>query len=48
MKKCEIFGCKRAGMQMRQIAPGTNVWLCAECIEEMKQTDEGNLAKTSR
>ncbi len=48
MKKCETFGCKSTGIQMRQIAPGTNVWLCAKCTEGMKQAEEGNLAKTSK
>ena len=32
MKKCETFGCTNPGMQMYQIAPATNVWLCAECL----------------
>ena len=33
MKKCETFGCPNPGVQMLMIAPGTNVWLCAKCVE---------------
>ena len=32
MKKCETFGCTNTGVQMYQIAPATNVWLCAQCM----------------
>lgn len=32
MKKCETFGCTNTGLQMYQIAPATNVWLCAQCM----------------
>ena len=32
MKKCETFGCNNTGVQMYQIAPATNVWLCAQCM----------------
>lgn len=34
MKKCETFGCPNPGVQMLMIAPATNVWLCAKCVEE--------------
>ena len=44
MKKCETFGCTNTGVQMDQIAPATNVWLCAQCMaaaeEEKKQPTE--------
>ncbi len=36
MKKCETFGCRNQAVQMLQIAPGTNVWLCAKCVEQTK------------
>jgi len=45
MKKCETFGCTNTGVQMYQIAPATNVWLCAQCMaaaeeESKKQPPE--------
>ncbi len=41
MKRCESFGCSNEGVQMFQVAPATNVWLCAKCVEEMRNaTDE--------
>ena len=38
-KKCESFGCTTAGVRMFQLAPGTNVWLCDKCIEDLKKPD---------
>ena len=35
MKKCETFGCRDFAIQMYQLAPGTNVWLCGKCKKEM-------------
>ena len=45
MKKCETFGCTNTGVQMYQIAPATNVGLCAQCMataeeESKKQPQE--------
>ncbi|MFQ6026571.1 MAG: hypothetical protein ACE5Q6_03535 [Dehalococcoidia bacterium] len=40
MKKCETFGCVHQGIQMCQIAPGTNVWLCKQCLREMGKDDD--------
>ena len=37
MKKCETFGCKNEGISNRQLAPGTNVWLCEPCWEVIKR-----------
>ena len=37
MKKCETFGCSKPGVQMLMIAPGTNVWLCAQCVEQNEE-----------
>ncbi len=36
-KKRETFGCREISNQMCQIAPGTNVWLCNKCHEEMEE-----------
>lgn len=41
MKKCETFGCLNQAAQMLQIAPGTNVWLCAKCVERTKAETAG-------
>ena len=40
IRKCETFGCLNIGLQMYQVAPGTNVWLCAKCIKEMEKEKE--------
>ena len=40
MKPCESFGCSNEGVQMYQLAPATNVWLCAKCIEEMENATD--------
>jgi hypothetical protein len=40
MKKCKTVGCTNQGKQMFQIAPGTTVWLCNTCVEEMKSNGE--------
>ena len=37
MKKCETIGCSNAGVQMFQVAPATNVWLCRNCIERVEK-----------
>lgn len=36
MKKCETFECTAKGTRMCQVAPGTTLWLCAKCAEEIK------------
>ena len=40
MKKCETFGCANTGEQMYQIAPATNVWLCAQCMAAAEEERE--------
>ncbi len=48
MKRCESFGCSNEGVQMYQLAPATNVWLCANCREEMKNaTDKSSAGQKS-
>ncbi len=37
IRKCETFGCPNIGLQMYQVAPGTNVWLCVRCIQELEK-----------
>ena len=37
MKRCELFSCRNIGIQMHQIAPGTCVWLCGNCIKELEE-----------
>lgn len=37
MEKCETIACRNRATQMYQIAPGTNVWLYADWIEQMKK-----------
>jgi ribosomal protein L37AE/L43A len=44
MKKCESFGCPTPGEQMYQIVPATNVWLCHQCVKEMKEAAEKEAA----
>ena len=39
-KKCETFGCPNPAVQMHQIAPGTNVWLCEKCLGEIEADRE--------
>jgi len=36
-RKCETFGCPNIGLQMYQVAPATNVWLCGRCIQELEK-----------
>lgn len=36
-KKCETFGCPNIGLQMYQVAPGTNLWLCGRCIQQLEE-----------
>ena len=31
-RKCDTFGCGEPGHAYMQIAAGTNVWLCEECL----------------
>ena len=31
-RKCETFGCENLGVRMFQVAPGTTLWLCQDCI----------------
>jgi len=40
MTKCEVFACPNKGSRMYQMAPGTNVWLCDECKEDMEKPVE--------
>lgn len=40
MKKCEIFACPNRGVQLYQMGPGTNVWLCQRCIHAMEKQVE--------
>ncbi len=47
MKRCESFGCSNEGVQMYQVAPATNVWLCAKCVEEMR-TATGESPETEK
>ncbi len=44
MKRCESFGCSNEGVQMYQVAPATNVWLCAKCVEEMQNATDARPA----
>ena len=37
MKKCDTFGGRDFAIQMYQLAPGTNVWLCDKCKKEMDE-----------
>jgi hypothetical protein len=37
IRKGEISGCPSIGLQMYQVAPGTNVWLFPKCIKEMEK-----------
>lgn len=37
MKKCETFGCANPGAQNYLIAPGTSLWLCKSCIQEIQK-----------
>ena len=32
-KKCEVFGCLNPADKMYQLGPGTNVWMCQDCID---------------
>ena len=36
MKKCEVFACPNLSVQIYQVAPGTLVWLCDECVKEIE------------
>ncbi len=39
-KQCETFGCNQPVDRQRQIAPGTNVWICAVCWDKVKQEND--------
>ena len=45
MRKCEMFGCPKVGDKMHQIAPGTNVWLCRQCMKELRE-EKGSQLQT--
>ena len=34
MKKCGVFACPNRGVRLYLIDPGTNVWLCDDCINQ--------------
>jgi len=36
LKKCEVFACPNLSVQIYQVAAGTLVWLCDECVKEME------------
>ena len=36
MKKCGVFACPNLSVQIYQVAPGTLVWLCDQCVKEME------------
>lgn len=43
-KKCEDFTCKKAGIGLLSIAPGTNLWLCQYHMTEMiKEAQRGKV-----
>ena len=44
MKKCETFACPNLGTQMYQLAPGTNVWLCDDCVKQLKRELEKEIS----
>ena len=39
--RCDMIGCERPPVRMYQLAPGTTVWLCDECV---KRCDLGTAA----
>lgn len=39
-KKCEMFGCNKAGVQYFNMAPGTNVFVCQECHKNLTREKE--------
>ena len=39
-KKCDTFGCLNQGVRYFALAPGTNVWLCAECVQVQENIKE--------
>ena len=40
-KECEMIGCKNKSIRMYQIAPGTNIHICQECIIREEEQYEG-------
>ena len=45
MKKCEVFACPNKSDRIYQIAPGSTVWLCDQCIKEMEADIEKEAGK---
>ena len=40
-RMCERFGRPNPGERFYQLAPGTNVWFCSECIKLAEDADAG-------
>jgi len=38
--KCHTFGCANHGIGYTMIGPGTVLWLCARCSEEIREDDD--------
>jgi ribosomal protein L37AE/L43A len=42
-RKCDTPTCNQDAVAMTQIAPGTNVWLCAKCMKRIIEERGGTL-----
>ena len=45
MKKCAVFACPNRGVRLYLIDPGTEVWLCKECIDHAEQMVQSEAEK---
>ena len=45
MMKCGVFACPNKGTQYYLIDPGTNVWLCEECINQAEELVQQEMEK---
>jgi len=45
MKKCVVFACPNKGVQLYRIDPGTEVWLCDDCINRAERLVQEDVQK---
>ena len=45
MKKCGVFACPNKGVRLYLIDPGTNVWLCEDCINKAERLVQEEIQK---
>ena len=42
MRNFRVFACPNIGVRLYLIVPGTEIWLCQECIDQAEQMVQQN------